>query len=218
VIENTINKKYNLEFQKYGVNDRRSLFWTKDKQEMRFNLLLGNEFKFSNLTILDYGCGFSDLNTFLVRNFYSLYYSGCDINPNFIEVAQKNYPEHNIYCINSIDDLQQNYDIIAVSGTFNLLVMDDSQQMKVYVFEQIKKLFSHTNILLSVNFLSHLTSEGYRYDGHFYLDPTDLYNFAIQNMTKRITIDTASLPYEITMKFYKNEILDPKLTIYKEFV
>jgi len=218
MIETEINQKYDAAYQRYGANDRRSLFWTKDKQDMRFHLLLGDELKFSPLTLLDYGCGFADLNTFLKRNFYSLRYSGCDINPNFIKIAQENHPNHEIYTINTIGDLQHNYDIVVVSGTFNLLAIKNSHQMKTYVFDQIQKLFHHTNVLLSINFLSHLTGEGYRYDGHFYLDPTELYTFAVKNMTKRVVIDTASLPYEITMKFYKNETLDSQLTIYKEFV
>ena len=217
MIEKKIIEKYDQELQKYGENDRRSIFWTKDKQDNHFNVLLGEEYKMSQMRLLDYGCGFADLNSFLKRNYYTLQYNGCDINSNFVKSAKRNYPNENIFLIESSLDITDTYDIILVSGTFNLLDIEDSSLMKEYVFEQILTLFSKTNHMLTMNFLSHLTDEEYRYPGHFYLDPMELYDFAVKYMTKRVQIDTKSLPYEITVKFYKNEMIDPNSTLYKEF-
>lgn len=213
MVETAIIEKYNQELEKYGPNDRRSMFWTKDKQDMRFDLLLGKEFKKSNLSLLDYGCGFCDLKSFLIRNFYHLKYNGCDINKKFIAIGCEKYQD-NIFVVKSANDLSMTYDIIVVSGTFNLLTICDAVQMKNYVFEQILKLFEKTNYMLSINFLSHLTDQEYKYEGHFYLNPMDLYAFAIEHMTKRIEINAASLPYEVTMKFYKNEAIHKELTVY----
>jgi cyclopropane fatty-acyl-phospholipid synthase-like methyltransferase len=215
MIEKKIIKKYNEGFDKYGSNDRRSIFWTKDKQDMRFNILLDSVYKMSGMTLLDYGCGFADLKSYLIKNFFNIKYSGCDINRNFINVAKNNFPEDDIFLINTIDDITKKYDIILASGTFNLLGIHDSEKMKEYVFKQIKKLFDKTNHILVVNFLSHLTDKEYRYDGHFYLNPIDLYNYSIKNMTRRVIIDNASLPYEITMKFYKDQTIDKHYTIYE---
>lgn len=213
MIENKIIDIYNKELIKYGPNDRRSIFWTKNKQDMRFNLLLGEEFKKSNFTLLDYGAGFCDLKDFLVRNFYKIKYNACDINENFILTSQQKYND-NIFLIKSVDDLIETYDVILVSGTYNLININDPLKMKQYVYEQILKLFSKTNYMLSINFLSHLTDMEYQYPGHFYLNPLELYEFAVKNMTKRIEIDSASLPYEITIKFYKNELINKEFTIY----
>ena len=214
MIEKRIVEKYNSELEKYGLNDKRSLFWTKDKQDMRFNALLGEEFKKSHMTILDYGCGFGDLNSFLMRNYYNLIYNGCDINQNFIKTAQDNHPDKNIFLINSVNEIKSNYDIILISGTFNLISLDDISEMKTYIYNNLLKLFEKTNYMLCVNFLSHLTDEEYKYDGHFYINPSELYNFSIINMTSRINIDTHLLPYEITFKFFKNQNIDKSLSIY----
>jgi len=216
MIEKKINQQYNYAIEQYGENDRRSILWTKDKQDMRFQILLGSKVRSSKMTLLDYGCGFADLNLFLKKHFYNLQYNGCDINNKFINISKKNYPNDNIFHINSSDDLNNNYDIILISGTFNVLCLDSNNSMEEYIFEQLIKLFQKTNYMLSVNFLSNLTDNEYQYDGHFYLDPTRLYNFAIANMTKRIQMDTSSLPYEITFKFYKNEEIDYSMTIYKD--
>jgi hypothetical protein len=215
MIEEKVIRCYNSAIDKYGESDRRSILWTKDKQDMRFHLLLGEELRSSRMTLLDYGCGFSDLFLFLKKNFYNLSYNGCDINPRFVEISKNKFPDANIFHINSSDDISEPYDIILVSGTFNVLCLDDQNAMENYVFEQLSKLFDKTKYMLSVNFLSHLTDDEYRYKGHFYLDPTSLYKFAIENLTSRIVIDNASLPYETTFKFYKDTEIDYNMTIYK---
>jgi len=204
-IEDLIKTKYKRESIKYGMKDRRSLFWTKDKQNMRFNTLLGEQFKNSKMSILDYGCGFSDLLKYLKQNFYSLQYRGCDINADFVKESLKRYPKATVFEISEVNDLTEDYDIVLVSGTFNLIGIDDRNTMYDYIFHNINTLFSHTKHMLTINFLSHLTDKEYQYKGHFYLDPTKLYNYAISHLTKRIRIDTSSIPYEITMKLYKNE-------------
>ena len=215
MIEETILKMYKEESKKYGLKDRRSLFWTKDKQDARFHLLLGEPLKCSGMSLLDFGCGFADLAGFLQRNFYHLEYNGCDLNPDFVEEAASRYPEKTIYQIKSVDDIQEQYDIILASGTFNLIGIDDAAKMQTYVFDHLLKLFKHTEYMLTVNFLSHLTDDRYRYPGHFYLDPVTLYTFALEHMSSRVQIDTAGLPFEITVKIYKNTKIDPEAVLYE---
>ncbi len=214
MFEDIIKRKYQLESEKYGMDDRRSLFWTKDKQNMRFNLLLGEEYKCSNMTLLDYGCGFCDLSLFLEQNYYYLQYHGCDINPDFIKKSKRKFPEKNIFSISTVNSLKNNYDIILASGTFNLIGVEDSGAREKYVIENLQTLFDHTSHMLTVNFLSHTTDNEYKYKGHYYLNPMKLYEYAVAHMTKRIQIDTASLPYEITMKFYKNDTINTNTVTY----
>jgi len=215
MIEDRIIKEYNKAFNRYG-EDRRSILWTKDKQDMRFQILLGEELKKSRMSILDYGAGFADLNFFLKKQFYNLDYHGCDINKKFVEISQKRFPNADIFHINHVDDVKDHFDIILISGTFNVLCLNNQENMENYVFYHLCKLFSKTNYMLSVNFLSHLTDYNYKYKEHFYIDPTRLYEFAIKEMTHRIQIDSYSLPYELTFKFYKNTSIDYSMTTYKE--
>jgi SAM-dependent methyltransferase len=215
MIEKKINELYTKEIHKYGVKDRRSLFWTKDKQDNRFNLLLDNKLKCSKMSILDYGCGVADLKAYLDKNFYNLIYSGCDINTEFLNEAKDKYPDNDLYLIQTSNDITKKYDIILASGTFNLIGINNYTKMKEYVFKNLLNLFSKCNYMLTVNFLSHTTDDEYKYDAHFYLNPTELYEYAINNMTTRIDLNTYSLPFEITMKFYKNTEIN-KLVLYQD--
>jgi len=216
MIEEAILQMYKEESKKYGMKDRRSLFWTKDKQDARFHLLLGEPLKLSGMSLLDFGCGFADLAGFLRRNFYRLEYNGCDLNPDFVEEAASRYPGKKIYRIESVDDIEERYDIVLASGTFNLIGIDDAEKMQKYVFDHLLKLFEHTDYMLTVNFLSHLTDAQYRYPGHFYLDLVALYTFAVEHMSSRVQIDTGGLPFEITVKIYKNTQIDPETVLYEK--
>ncbi len=211
-----IKKKYIDAYRLYGGSDRKSLLWTKDKQDMRFQILLGEKYKKSHMRLLDYGCGFADLYLFMKKHFYNIEYHGCDINEDFVIESKKRYKSQDIFLINNIDDIKNKYDIVLISGTFNVLFPSTIEEKENYVFDSLSKLFEKTNHLLTVNFLSHLTDAEYKYEDHFYLDPVKLYDYAIKNMTKRVQIDTASMPYEITFKFFKNEDLDKEMTIYKD--
>lgn len=214
MIESKIINMYTEEIDKYGVEDRKALFWTKDKQDIRFNILLDERLKLANMSLLDFGCGVGDLKLFLEKNQYNLIYNGCDINNLFIEEAKRKHPDRDFFLIESVKDISKNFDIILVSGTFNLIGEDDVDKMEEYIYSNLLQLFERTNYMLSVNFLSHTTDKEYRYDGHFYLDPMKLYEFAYKHMTKRIKIDTGSLPYEITVKFYKDCSINAKTVLY----
>ena len=216
MIENKIIDRYSNEIKKYGLKDRRSLFWTKDKQDIRFDILLDEKLKCSKMSILDYGCGVSDLQDYLVRNRYNLIYNACDINSEFVQESLSRYPEENIFHISNVDDLVDNFDIILVSGTFNLIAIDDDNAIYNYVLANIVKLFNKTNYMLTINFLSHKTDVEYQYEGHFYLDPMKLYEYASKNMSNRIKVDSSSLPYEITMKFYKDCSINLQTVLYND--
>jgi len=217
MIEKKIKKLYTKSIKKYGLDDRRSLLWTKDKQDIRFNALLGENLKSTKMSILDYGCGVCDLKDFLTRNQYNMSYNGCDINNNFIEKAIERYPDENIFQIRTSNDILDSYDIILVSGTFNPIGIKSHEKMEKYVFKNIKKLFQKTNYMLTMNFLSHITDKEYKYSGHFYLEPIKIYQYAIKELnTTRVKIDTSSLPFEITIKLYKNSEFDTKNVLFLE--
>lgn len=216
MIEKRINENYNKQIGQFGIDDKRSLFIPKEyKQELRFKLLLDEQLTLSKMSILDFGCGFGDLILFLRKNFFNLNYSGCDINENFVNKAKETYPDNHFFLINNVDEIHDSYDIVLISGTFNNIGLDEVAA-KEYIFENLLKLFNKTNYLLTINFLNHTTDPSYRSVNNVYINPTEFYDFALKNMTKRIKIDTASLPYEVTIKLYKHEEINPELVLYND--
>jgi len=70
-------------------------------------------------SVLDYGCGIGDFIMYLIKNNIEISdYMGVDINGNFIEMAKESYPNHNFKKINSIDQINGKWDVVAAIGVF----------------------------------------------------------------------------------------------------
>lgn len=78
-----------------GLGHIHSLGWrTKERQEIRFKVLskIGD---LNNSHILDLGCGFGDLYSFLKTKFTNFKYTGIDNQKKFIEFAKEKYIDAN---------------------------------------------------------------------------------------------------------------------------
>lgn len=202
-LEDKINLIYKNEFEKFGMN-RCSLMWTKDKQFQRFSLLLDSSLQKSKKSILDFGCGFGDLKLHLDRNFFNTTYIGCDINKEFIKEARKAHPDSDFYAISSFKDIKKSYDIIIVSGSLNTLPSLGQSQKEKYMFSTISYLFSKTNYMLAFNLLSSNTDQKYRNKNSLYIKPEKVMKFIRDNLSQRITLDHGTLPFEFTVKVFKD--------------
>ena len=92
-------KAYQKSFKEFGASPS-SLLIPKGRQELRFNSFLPYINK--NSTLLDFGCGFSDLAKFLVKRKLNIKYHGCDLIEEFLEISKKKYPKYTLLNINYI--------------------------------------------------------------------------------------------------------------------
>lgn len=206
---------YAAEFKKFGVHHK-SLLWTKAKQDQRFELLLNESYKRSKMSILDFGCGFGDLKKFLSRRSYSLEYEGVDINPAFIKEARRLYPATRFYLASNAADIKKNYQIILCSGTLNTLPGISDKEKDSFVKNTLKKLFRRTEYLLTFNLLSSNTDNKFKKPHNYYASASKILDFISKNLSPRVSIDCASLPFEFTVKVIRPTGISPIHTIYTE--
>lgn len=89
-------KSYQKAFKKYKVHPK-SLFWATEKAaEQRYKELMV-DLDFEGKTVLDVGCGFGDIIPFISKRAKKFSYTGVDIVPEFIQVAQKNTPNIGLF-------------------------------------------------------------------------------------------------------------------------
>ena len=146
--DNIINT-YNNYLRAFKLDNPSSVGWTdKETQYARFDALFHIGIR-NNDKILDYGCGLGHLNEYIIdKGFTNIDYCGIDINPNYIYLAKKIYPDKKFYegqmDLVSVDD---NYDYIIGSGVFTVGVTDD------YVYDCIKKAYNSSKKGVAFNFL-----------------------------------------------------------------
>ena len=200
--------KYQNRLATYGIGPQAVQWSDHITQLSRFKILSQAVSDYSTINnILDFGCGLCDLNSYLRSNGVSSSYTGVDIVPEFIEIANmrmKHDNSANAILIQPGERINKNYDIIFISGVFNNKINDNLKFIK----STLSSLFEVTNIAISFNALS--THVDYFDDELFYVDPMELFNFCKVELGGDVllkhdyVLKPNGFPYEFTIYLYKN--------------
>ena len=137
--EKIVKKFYSQRHSKIG-NKLQAVGWSSKKNQfLRFDLLTRHISKKDNL--LDFGCGFGDMHSFLKKKNNLIKYYGYDIY-NFKKINSK---------INFIKQINnKKFDHICCSGVFTL----KTKFSNYYINYKLSELFKKCKKSLAINFLS----------------------------------------------------------------
>ncbi|MDA8168331.1 MAG: class I SAM-dependent methyltransferase [Nitrospiraceae bacterium] len=101
-----------------------ALGWTKAGQIERYNAVLRMKGLSDGSSVLDFGCGMGDLYPFLGERFPRLDFTGLDINPKLVSIAQRRYQTDGNACRFGVfdsgkDQFARSYDFSVICGVFN---------------------------------------------------------------------------------------------------
>tara|TARA_Y100001958_G_C21243317_1_gene572051 strand:+ start:629 stop:1267 length:639 start_codon:yes stop_codon:yes gene_type:complete len=192
-------KVYKKQFKEHGYSPA-SLGCPKGRQDLRFKSLSKY---LKKGTLLDFGCGFGDLASFLKKEDLDITYNGCDVVEDFIEVARKKNPEGFFFNTEVDSKINEDYDYIISSGVFNFLYTKNSKDHEAFVFNTLDNLFSKTKKVLSVDFLS--PEVNYKIEDSYHQEFIELINFIISKLSRRFEINHTYLPYEYCVHIFKND-------------
>src|SRR4030042_1546772 len=88
---------YAQRWQEYGYDTRSLGIGSRESQEVRFDVLtqIGD---LANASVLDVGCGFGDLHSYLEKRGIPVRYTGLALQPAFIEEARRRHPGDEFFC------------------------------------------------------------------------------------------------------------------------
>jgi SAM-dependent methyltransferase len=168
-INQATNERYNKRFVVSGVGAH-TLGWGKEYfQIKRFNELLyaAGEESFVNKTVLDIGCGFGDLYTFLGKKHIKLKkYIGTDVNENFIKVA-KNIVKPGHFVVRDLM-IKPYAKPVADVGVALGVINFKQKNHEEYAYEFIKSAFSAVKEKLIINVISDVHNENYPRESFIY--------------------------------------------------
>jgi cyclopropane fatty-acyl-phospholipid synthase-like methyltransferase len=75
----------------------------------------------SRVTLLDFGCGASHLNEFIVsRGLESIDYAGLDLSEKFVRLSREKFPANRYFCLDLLEDRAAlpGFDYIVLNGVF----------------------------------------------------------------------------------------------------
>ncbi len=191
---------YNFHLKQFGDRPE-ALRWTPQGQIRRYATLaeIASPAQLRNATVLDYGCGTGDLYRFLKRRGIEVQYTGLDMNPNFIDLARKKYPECEFRAGAVGEDgavVEGFYDYIFICGVFNYLVPGVQEDLR----ESVTTLFRHCSRGLALNALS--THTPIKDPELNYTSPEEMVKFALEHLSPHIALRHDRVQNDFTLYIY----------------
>lgn len=206
-------KYYQELFKRYGYSPK-TLGWDKQKQYLRFSVLM-SEFKgLISPRILDIGCGFGDLNYLLKDTFSEYSYTGIDITPELIATAKEKYAgEYNIKFILGdfiAEKFDSSFDVVVASGTFNTKF--SSGRNKEFIKNAMAKAFEIANEGVAFDFLSDKVD--FQHEHTFHSSPEEILSMAYSH-SRNLILYNNYMPFEFSVIVFKNDSFSKKDTLFK---
>jgi SAM-dependent methyltransferase len=190
---------YAQRWQEYGYDTRSLGIGSRESQEVRFDVLaqIGD---LTNASVLDVGCGFGDLRSYLEKRGIPVRYTGLDIQPAFIEEARRRHPGDEFFCADvERYEPKQPPDYVLISGTFNVKFREDQE---AWVFRILRRLFGMAQRGVGINMLSTYYDPGHFRDDMFYCPPERALLEA-HAITRWVALRHDYLPHDFTLYLYR---------------
>ena len=177
-------------------------------QYMRFKHIIEpfKDILTDNITFHDFGCGSCDMYGYIKSSNLRLKYSGTEIIQEMIDYAKLKYPGIELYNRDVLkENVNDKYDIVVFSGGLYLPGSIPHLEWKEFVYAIISKMWEMSKIGISFNLLT--THSEYKHKHLFYVDPSEMLNFCINNFSRFVKLDHAYPLYEWTISIFKEEYI-----------
>jgi len=187
-------RAYERRLQQFGP-EARGVFWKdEDFQAMRYDILydvFDDADQAGGITIHDFGCGYGALFDYLKDKpvMRASRYIGTDMSADMVAAAQKRITDPRASFIRHLMAMDQ-ADITFASGTYNMHVGQDEADWEDYVKASLKQLWGKTRKALAFNMLREDAED--RYDGLYYINGRDLFDFCTRELGPNVTIQNDS--------------------------
>jgi SAM-dependent methyltransferase len=182
---------------KYGRNHRACDYGSPQSQRTRFDVL-STICPLDNKSVLDVGCGFADLATYLHERYRGVSYRGIDVSPEMIRMAHALHPNVAVKSANILTTDVGNYDVVIANGIFYLLGPDAWSVMQ----KLIARMFEIATEAVAFSSLSSLASN--QVPGEFHADPSKVLAYC-QTLTPRVALRHDYYDHDFMVFMYKSQ-------------
>jgi SAM-dependent methyltransferase len=199
--EKKVAEEYNLRFLKYGAQPKSSLWFSEQRQTLRFDSIITTMKRNQaprHFSINDIGCGYGGFLKRLQDNFSNdrFSYVGFDLAKSPVEYCDRNYAKKGakFYC-SSIPSEVADYSVM--SGTFNYVPDLTVKAWKDYLFTSLSSIWNLTQHSMIFNLMiseqDKITAQRISY-----IRKETVVNFCQRNFGVTYESFSSKLPKEIT--------------------
>ena len=199
MIEEEIAGYYSHSFQQYGRQPR-GVDWKDDAaQQRRFEALTQHIPVNMPGTVLDFGCGYGALFSFLTKKGYEIEYHGFDIAKDVLAATKSYYSDaKNAQFHTSLpENLRVQYAVL--NGVFHVKLHQETNAWEQHVLATLQRLLPYVTTSLSINFLSLKSDPEKRKGTLFYAHPVKFTKTVRSRLGCQVTMVEHPDLYEFVM-------------------
>ena len=191
---------YDNKLQEYGTTSRGVDWKDDDSHQLRFEQLLKvlPESSETDVSLLDYGCGYAALLDCLLKRQMPVCYHGFDIAPLMLEQARCRYPQSTHYWYGRLEDLTP-VDYVVASGIFNVRLEEDDYAWESYILDTLHQFDRLSDKGFSFNALTSYSDPEYMRKDLHYANPLTLFDYCKQNFSRHVSLLHDYGLYEFTI-------------------
>jgi SAM-dependent methyltransferase len=181
--------------------------WPNERDaDIRYQIMLDviREAPDTSVSLLDFGCGTSHLYEYMQRNAYTqIAYSGLDISPAYIKLAQAKFPHITYYCLDILDDAGAipEVDYVVMNGVFTEKRGLSFEEMWTYCQRMLTSIFPRVKRGLAFNVMSKQVD--WERTDLFHLSMDTLAAFLTEHISRHWVFRHEYGLYEYTIYVYK---------------
>ena len=209
-ISQKLGKHYQDTFETHGPNSQ-GVDWGPDESKLalRYQQML-NVVKENNaletaetIKILDIGCGYGGLLTYLQNNNHNIEYTGIDLAGNMIDWAKKNNKSGKFISGDIFNyEFTEKFDYIVCNGILTQKLDVSGGDMDIFAMNLIKRMFALCTKGVAFNMMT--TKVNFFSNNLYYKNPAELFAWCINEITPCIKLDHSYPLYEFTLYLYKS--------------
>lgn len=200
-LKNRVREYYAGKFASHGPTPK-GVDWKDElSQNLRFEVL-HRVIQEQSFSVLDYGCGYGALLSYLEKKFPELSYTGFDLVQESLQVAEKQYPNAN--WIGALPN-NKTWDYVIGSGIFNTMANSAPTEWNQYIEATLREIWNLSDKGFSCNFLTAYSDKEKQRTDLYYSQPEEILKFCLQNFGRHVTLVHDYPLYEFTVMVRKDK-------------
>jgi SAM-dependent methyltransferase len=189
---------YDGKLAEHGPTPRGVDWNSEESQRLRFRELMRIVEDDPDASVLDYGCGYGALRSYLRERRHRGPYIGFDISQRMVDAARAANPDPAAQFVCDRGTLAR-ADYTLASGIFNVKQTASDERWQQYVLETIEDLAAISSRGFAFNALSSYSDPEKRRSDLYYADPLELFDHCKRRISRFVSLLHDTPLYEFTL-------------------
>jgi SAM-dependent methyltransferase len=210
-----LRQHYREKFSRHGPTSE-GVDWGSDESKMllRYQKMQAvvEAPRSGSASLLDVGCGYGGLFSYLAGKGAEIHYTGIDVADNMIQWARQKFGAGTFVCGDILShDFKREFDYVVCSGILTQKLDVPAIEMDRFAADLIKRMFDLCKRGTAFNIMT--TKVNFFSNKLYYRNPAEMFSWCISEITPHIKIDHAYPLYEYTVYLYRKPVESPTSSV-----